>query len=391
MSPKVLLLNHNQMHFGTWHRCIAIATQLKRQGIEVTVVCAAANEFDLRLRRKDVDGIECIILPRIQYGKYFSGQLLRLVLTLWIVAFEKYDICYAFTVAQPQIAWPMLFAKKIRNRPIVVDWDDLWGGGFGRYHHPLIHKILFWHERAFLKFADLITFVSEDIKAQIKTTLDAFDVKNETKLIKIPNGIAKKSVKNNVALVRQKLLPGLDGVSLFISVGNTYTSSLDLMLNAFQIVVETNKECHLLFIGKEQHSIQSGIQSRNISSYCSIVGSVEHSELQTWLSFADVLVLPMDNLPEETARFPMRFADYLLAKKPIVSNAVGEVAHLIKTYNCGYLAGETAQSFASEMLSALQSPKKSKRLSKNAYALSQNELNWENICKPLAKAIPKLI
>jgi len=56
----------------------------------------------------------------------------------------KYDLLYAFTVAQPQIALPAILAKVLRKKKLIIDWDDIWGKGLGLSHGQLINSVFYF-------------------------------------------------------------------------------------------------------------------------------------------------------------------------------------------------------------------------------------------------------
>src|SRR3989339_1848966 len=135
MRKHILIINHNQEWFGTYWRCKNIGSQLVRLGYDVSMICASGSTCDFKIRRKSVaKGFTIVTLPRFKYHKYFSGQILRLFLTAFIVLFGRFDVCYAFTVAQPQIGIPAWISKTLRRKPLIIDWDDMWGGGFADMH-----------------------------------------------------------------------------------------------------------------------------------------------------------------------------------------------------------------------------------------------------------------
>jgi hypothetical protein len=139
---RIVFLNHNQEQFGTYYRCFFLAKGLSEKGYKVTMLCASGKDFDLRVRKKRInDRFQIITLPRVKYHTFFTGQIeLRLPITLLYILFARYDMCHAFTVAQPQIGIPAWVAKKIRKKKLIVDWDDAWGDGFALHHPAMVRR-----------------------------------------------------------------------------------------------------------------------------------------------------------------------------------------------------------------------------------------------------------
>jgi len=376
---KILFLNHNQENFGTYYRCFFLAKGLSEIGYDITMICASGKKFDLLVRRKKInDNFSIITLPRIKYHEYFTGQLLfRLPLALLFVIFGNYDICHAFTVAQPQIAIPAWAAKVVRRKKLIIDWDDLWGGGFAEEHGGIVSRVLGFSERYFLRFADRITYVSEFIGEQIdKLGLDI-------EKIKIPNGsnIDQISVLDK-SESRGKV--GLDnGKKYLVSIGNTYTDSLGLMLGAFGEVLKKT-DVSLVMVGEGKITEKFKGIFNNLKNNIIVTGKRPFSEIPFYLSSADVLLLPMDDNGVEKARFPMRFGDYLCAGRSIVSNAVGEVKYYIEKYDAGLASSpESVHELAENINKSLENSALSDRISLNARMLAEGDLNWENIISKL--------
>ncbi|MFA5047581.1 MAG: glycosyltransferase family 4 protein [Patescibacteria group bacterium] len=373
---KILILNHNQENFGTYYRCLFLGRGLSSAGYKVRMLCASGRKFDLRIRRKCLnDNFELITLPRIKYGKYFTGQIgLRLPIMALYALFSQYDICYAFTVAQPQVGIPALMAKAIKKKKLVVDWDDLWGNGFANEHQGQVGKILSWSERYFIKFADKITYVSELIGSEI----DKLNLKIEK--IKIPNGANVEEIKVLDKVDSRKEL-GLNLEKKYlVSVGNTYTDSLGIMFEALEESLQKISDLTLVLVGEGKIEEKFKSLFDKLGHNIIQTGKRPFLEIPLYLAAADVLLLPMDDNNIERARFPMRFGDYLCAGRPIVSNAVGEVKYYLEKYNAGLASsvGEVS-ALAGNIQKIINDDYLAEEVSKNARALAQGELNWTTV------------
>ncbi|MFA5358747.1 MAG: glycosyltransferase [Patescibacteria group bacterium] len=371
---KILFLNHNQEKVGTYYRCFFLGKYLSQIGYQITMICASGKSFDLRIRRQKInDNFTIITLPRIKYSRYLTGQLLlRLPLTIFYIFSLSYDICHAFTVAQPQIGIPAWVAKKIRGKKLIVDWDDLWGGGFADYHAWPIKPVLSWFENSVPRLGDRITYVSEYLGERINK-LGLMD-----RAAKIPNGSdPEKILSLDKAVVRQKLGLALDKKYL-VAMGNTYLESFALMLTAFAEVVKKNSNAFLILLGNAEISPALQDLFAKIKDNVIIGGFVPIEKAAAYLSAADVLVLPMDSNPIEFARFPIRLGDYLCAGRPVVSNAVGEVKYYLEKYNCGLIsAPQDTDAMANNVLTLLSDQEQSQKLGLAARQVAENILPWK--------------
>ena len=378
-SKTILILNHNQEFFGTWYRCKNIALGLSAQGYKVIMICASGRDVDLCIRRqKMADGCILITLPRVKYHKFFTGQLLRLFIGVLVVLFSSYDILYSFTVAQPQVSWPTYIAKKIRRKFVVIDWDDLWGGGFGKEHHRIIHSILYWHERWTLNLANVITYVSERLGKEIEVASIEYPKLKKIEKYKIINGATYCNENIYEKDLAKKALGILDE-NVLLSIGNTYTESIAVLFKSLRFLKETHKEFSLYIVGDFQVPDAYLALFREVEDRIKIVGKVPYTEIFKYMSAAEVLILPMEENDIEEARFPMRFADYLCANRPIVSNAVGEVKFYLEKYEAGLVSPpKSSELLATNIAACLDNPELSKYLSANAAILAKQDLSMKN-------------
>jgi glycosyltransferase involved in cell wall biosynthesis len=330
---KVLILNHNQERFGTYFRCFYLAKYLAKNGVQISMICASGRSFDLGIRKIRIsENFIITTLPRIKYHKYFTGQIFRLILTIPIILFSKYDILHAFTVAQPQIGIPAILSKLIRRKPLLVDWDDLWGGGFADVHGGLVSRILGYFEINVPKYADRITYVSEYLGKRIQQLGYA------NKSVKILNGANTDEIKliNRVEALNKLKLDG--SYKYIVSVGNTYfENGLKFMFKTIHRL-ETNKlKVKLIMVGVTDilpvvRKLYEAVKNNII-----ITGPVDFTQVLNYYSISDMLILPMENNSIENARFPIRLGEYLACGKPILSNATGEVKYILNLYKCGLI------------------------------------------------------
>ncbi|MBT8579358.1 glycosyltransferase family 4 protein [Polynucleobacter paneuropaeus] len=303
---------------------------------------------------------------------------------------RKIDLCYAFTAAQPQISWPALFCKKVKKTKLIIDWDDLWGGGFGLYHHPLINKIFYWHERGFLSYANAITYVSQKILDEINHASEKTPKLSEILKFKLINGADSSAVERLEKVECKKVILVPNKITL-VSMGNTYTEGLGIMLRALKRVKDRGIEFQLLLIGSAEIPRKLNNEFKEIKDRVAFKGKVPHEEIKFYLGAADVLLLPMDDDPVEHARFPMRFGDYLLAGRPIISNAVGEIRKFIEDYQVGIVTSiKNEIEFSESVINLIADPVLAETMGKRAMELACNEMAHKNQCKIIKEIIKEV-
>lgn len=370
---RILLLNHNPQHFGTYYRCWFLAQEIAAYGHDVTLICASGREFTLSIRSKrERPHLTVLTLPRVKYHKYFTGQLVRLLITCAHLLRHTYDILHAFTVAQPQIGVPAYVYHRTGRGRLLVDWDDLWSGeGFGRYHPWPVRWVLQTFERRIPRLADRVTVVSRFLERQAL----AAGVAPE-RIVWLPNGVNMAALRSQDRREARAALNLEVEANLVVAVGNTYTRGLQLLLDGFERLRGRLPGAQLLLVGAvtiPKHDLE------RFGASLRVVGSRPYEEALQYLAAADVLALPMARDPIEEARFPIRLGDYLAAGRPIVSNAVGEVKRVLAEHECGLATDpDSAGGLADAMLMVLQDPLLAAEYGKRAHEAAR-ELAWPKI------------
>ena len=386
---KILILNHNQERFGTYWRCYSLAEGLSKLGHQLIMVCASGKKFDLRVKKQTVnENFVIYTLPRIKLFRYFTGQfVLRLPFYLYFVLFEKYDLLYAFTVAQAQIGIPAMVGKIIRKKKLIIDWDDLWGGGFADLHFKPIRKVLAYSEVYFLRFADLVTCASH------KLFQKAVLIEDREKIFYLPNGCDLGRIKTLPIDKARKKLGFSAKDKIVLAMGNAYhLSVLDFLFSAYSLLIKRIPEVKIIFLSSLRISDETKEKFKDVFKKAVFTGYVTDEQRDLYLSSASVLVLPMDDNSIEEARSPIRFGDYLCAGRPIASNAVGEVKYYLEKYKAGLTCppGSNTQ-FAGIIQKALEDKKTAQKISRNARKLAETELSEEKVVEKLNNLTGHLI
>lgn len=382
---KILVLNHNQERFGTYWRCFSLAEGLSKLGHQIVMVCASGKKFDLKVRKQIINKNFIIYsLPRIKLFRYFTGQfILRLPFYLYFVLTTKYDLLYAFTVAQAQIGIPAMLGKIIRKKKVIIDWDDLWGGGFADLHFNPIKKVLTFSETYFLKFADRITCAS------LKLYEIAQKEAPKDRVFYLPNGCDINRIKRSsfpFSRMKLKLDPEQ---KIILAMGNAYhLNVLKQLLSVYRLLLKKNPKLKIIFLSSLKLSEEIKNDFRDILDKITFTGFVSDQERDYYLSAADVLILPMEKNPIEEARSPIRFGDYLCAGRPIVSNAVGEVKHYLEKNKAGLICKTNSTSdFSKSIEKILSDEVLAEKLSKNALALAKKDLSEKKIIQEINKIL----
>ena len=383
---KILFLNHNYENFGTFYRCYFLGKYLARRGHEVDIVCASRKNFDLRIKSKVIEpNFRIVTLPRIRLHEYHTGHLLRALINSGLVMVKNYDILHSFTVAQPATGVPTFIARYFKNKPIVVDWDDAWEGGLAGQHPSLIGRAISYLEREVPKLADTVTVVSGFLK-------DVSEKRGYKNVVKIPNGANVEDIKPLKKEASRKFLNIQPDIKILLSIGHTYTKSISLMLDAFTIALQRMPDLKLYVVGnfgKQSEDIKKRFSA--IKDNITFTGEQSFDMVKFYLAAADCLVLPMEDSVFEKARFPIRLGDYMAAGRPIISNAVGEVRHVLSK-GCGITClPDDVKGFSDIMVRIIEDKRLQKETSSKARAMAEAEYAWGILVQDLECVYKKLL
>lgn len=383
---KILFLNHNYENFGTFYRCYFLGKYLARRGHEIDIVCASRKNFDLKIKSRIVEpNFRIVTLPRIRLHEYHTGHLLRALINSGLVMVKNYDILHSFAVAQPATAVPTVIASYLRNKPIVVDWDDAWEGGLADQHPSLIGRVISYLEREVPKLADTVTVVSSFLK-------DVSEKRGYKNVVKIPNGANVDDIKPLEKESAREFLNIPQDINMMLSIGHTYTKSINLMLEAFTMALQRMPDLKLYIVGN------FGRQGEDIKKIFSaakdnitFTGEQPFERVKLYLAAADCLVMPMENSVFEKARFPIRLGDYMAAGRPIISNAVGEVKDVLSR-GCGIIClPDDVKGFSDIMVRIIEDKRLQREISGKARAMADAEYAWGILAQDLESVYKKLL
>lgn len=120
-------------------------------------------------------------------------------------------------------------------------------------------------------------------------------------------------------------------------------------------------ETVLLFLGnasqKTTQKLIDRVRRNNIQSkFEMITHYVPSNKLFSLYAGAEALLAPLHNNTRSIARFPSKIADYLMAARPVVSCAVGEVAEYLKDNETAFLSEpDSISKYAHTIMRALTS------------------------------------
>jgi glycosyltransferase involved in cell wall biosynthesis len=379
-------LFHQHYYFGqgTYRRAEGFANQIANRKTHVTITCANES-FSLWPKITTNDSspyINIIRLPRISSNTNIFDMVYRLPFAIWILLSRKYELLYVFALGVPTNSIAAVASKTIRRIPVIVDWDDLWYNGYGKYAGGLSNFILGISERTGLRLLSplYVTCVSTFLRDQAI----ALGIPRE-KIRVLSNGVLPENIPfSSAPFFRAELGFRADGRYL-ISVGNTYGESFLNLIEAFKIVHTKRDDIYLILLGDFMKGGALGEMIKEIIrtnrslflTHIKVLGKVPYEEYKKYLVAADAAILPMEDTDVDRARFPIRFCDYVKYHLPIVSNATGEVLEIMSRYRLGIYHDVRDLNGLAEDIEKILDSSDEFRTKCEFESVLKNELNWE--------------
>lgn len=329
-SLNILFINHNMRGYGTYWRCYFLARELSKMGMNVTLI-TQGKKFEISVYKNAGTFTEFVIPTGRRLLWATIGGMYNSIFTS--LKIQDIDIVHIFAASTPPCALPFVvlyFLRKTKN--IILDIDDLWTSPYGlsNIHNILIKKLFDLCEKVSYKNSIYITTVTEFLGKLIRS------INKKAKILKVPNGVnveefycykfAKKTFEDYLT---------------FIVFGNTLMSEHVIQILFFLKALEkifnnSSKIAEVKIIGnitsKIKNLVKSTIHSDNI--VIKLINYLPRSNLLRQLQEANIGFIPYSYKPLDLARWPIRIADYIICRVPIISPYVySESIFALKMYN----------------------------------------------------------
>lgn len=383
-------------------RVLPIAEALTTKGYKVRMVVPPwddpAGSPDLALKKprtEMMNGVEVVFVP-VATGPQpltIPARLAREALA------SQPDLIHIF---KPK-AFSGLAALELslRRVPFVLDTDDWEGrGGYNDvnpYSRP--QKWLFsWQERDLPGRAAAMTVASRTLEAQAWS----FGVRPE-RTVYLPNGISPhkyenwtgEAVEKAAQEQRRKLNIPENGLVLL-----AYTRFAEFKLERLLEIVKLALEklppemaevTRLLVVGGgffgEEKKLHEQAAKFGLADKIIITGQVRPEELPTLLRCGDIALYPFDDNLINRARCSAKFLDLLMAERPVVTEAVGELREYLRDGQGGFIVppgDKTA--FAENIVRLVQmNPEERAHFGQQGAHRLKTHYTWEHLIEPLEK------
>jgi glycosyltransferase involved in cell wall biosynthesis len=265
-----------------------------------------------------------VFIPDAKIGwKYYAVKK-----GLKIIEKEKIDIVFTTSPPQTVALIGQALAKHTKARWI-ADFRDPWMEIVYYQNvkrNPISVKIDSSLEKNVLSNANGIVTISNDMIRLLKTKAS-----NQNYYL-IPNGFDESDFTNNETTKNKKF-----------TIAYTGSISKDrvpyVLFSAIKKLIENDgiKDIHLSFAGRYCSEFTTAIKENNLSEIAELKGFVPHKESTQILQNADILLLIVDNVPNNKGFLTGKLFEYMGTKRPIfaIGPVDGDANVFIKESNSG--------------------------------------------------------
>ena len=351
-------------------------------GHQVFIFCTSKHSR-IFIKNYWINNVNIIEFPDLFWGKLRQGlDLWNSIRRIFYSARLNIDLMYAID-CRPTVIFPALFLKKIRKKPLILGWWDLFGQGgtifqrSSKVYSLTAGKIEFFFEEYFRKYADHAIVVSSFLKAKLES--QGYPSK-KISIIRVGCWI-EDLTKFDKFYLRNKLNI-IDNRSILCFIGTLFEKDKNLLISALRILKNIKiKMPTTIIIGNSK--IEPKICIELAIYHLGTINSFDN--VKKILFSCDYALIPMTINNANIARWPSKAADYWALGLPVIATPISDYSKLFSIYNLGFLAkDDTPDSFANAIINAINSSSNDINIKRDAIMrYVKTELAWPMIAKQL--------
>lgn len=377
--PLNILMIADHSRQKIFPRSYSMAHALVQRGHQVTLL-AITEKSRWGIKVSQWDGIRLIETPDLFWGKLRSGwDIWDMLNRLYFLNHDKsaYDLIHC-RGTRPISIYPALYLSQKQKIPFLIDWIDWFGrGGLVEINRPKWSRLFLgwletYYEEAFLIKAAGVTVISTALLERAKS----LGVSHE-RICYLPGGThpdrflvgSKEECRNILGFSQSDPIIGFSSADSHLD--------LDIVMQSLAIVARKYPSVKLLITGQRSTKVFNLARIHQVADRLIQTGFLPIEKLPTYLSCADLFVLPFPATPYNLGRWPNKVGDYICLGRPIVSNPVGEIKTLFDRHCIGLLAEWNVEDFAQKIIQILDHPDLAHQMVQRALRVARDEYDWK--------------
>lgn len=361
-------------------------------GHRVTIL-TTSPKFSLLIKTIVIDGVEIIIYPEILPTRIsrLGYGFLSLLLKLFHVLRNKYDIVHSDNGQRPLAGIPCRVHKKLHGSKYIAEWYDWYGVG-GQYDTK--KKVYKWTlGRYELKYeikdkmiADGIVVLSEVLRDRARKlfpTKKILKLQGGADVSSIPYAPSNSALKEKYSLNRENITFG------YI---DAFTGNLKETQPLIDAIIETNlqSKVKLLLFGAKEKITES--LSTLEKQFIVNLGWVDFTKDYEKLQCVDVFVLFKEDSLSNRAGWPNGLGDYMACGRAIILNPIGDVIDFVKKHSEGFFVCKlTKESINLHLRDIINNPSRVLEMGNKNRLIAENEISWDIKSKALLDFYKEII
>ena len=315
---KVLFINSLDKRYGGTYRARILFKIMKDLKYDITYV---ESNYD------KTDGIN------IPQTDTLLGYLLGTLKRAFFCLRNDYQLLFLHKFLP--LNFPCIIVAKLRNKRILVEWDDLDSEFQSTLFRKNFTNLL---ERYMPKFVDCIITHNEYLKdyAKIRGAKRVYIVPQVVD-IKLFSPIRFKNIKED-----KKILLWVGTLT------EGGARDLDIILEGFKLIKDKLSEAELWIVGNGP--LKDKFESMSIDGV-KFIGIISHNEIPEYIAKASIALIFMRNNKGNKMRMSMKLLEYLAMEKKVVGYLVGASEKQLGKF-C-YLCDASAESLANKVIEVM--------------------------------------
>lgn len=374
-----------------------LGKELRQLGHDVTILALHPNYRALQPQAKDFiqEGVHVRYVGQMHVRKegnqksYFNQVHLLYVVVLGTLQLARAALRVrgdAYHVGKPH---PMnglagLIASRLRRKPLYLDCDDFEAAS-NLFRSQWQARVVAFFERA-LPCASVGTTTNTRFMAGKLLDLGVPD----DRVVYVPNGVERSRFclarDDAVASIRDDLDLQARKVVLYLGSMSLTNHAVDLLLEAFAIVLRNQQRAVLLMVGggEDYDVLRRQARALNLGGAVRFVGRVVPAMAPVYYRLADVSVDPVRDDLASRARSPLKVMESLVSATPVVTGDVGDRRQLLAAGGGLLVSPGDATALAGALLRVLRDETLRDRLSAESRAVGERHY-WDQLVFDFAK------
>jgi hypothetical protein len=280
-------------------------------------------------------------------GGFSPGTVLHRV---WLVLVNRYDVVYVNPGFRPAILLPVIFARLFTRTLIVEEvWEWFGPGGVGSSRTGFLSRLVGLYDMGAewisKWFAHQLIVISTPLKERFSFFKNCVVLHGSVESDALmPMNINK--ARDILGMDRRLFIFGMCSLDAGDEEDNTPA------FNALSEIFKTNPDARIFVTGAKDY-IEKSIYKLIDPEKVIYPGWIPFDQYSTYLSACNVFVLPYPPTNRNLGRWPNKFGDYIVMRRPLITNPTADVGRLCAEYRVGCLCKNDTKTYVNSFIQAM--------------------------------------